>query len=117
MDWFRSILAGVGAAFDRTGAGPVAIPLAFALGLLSAVVSACCTLPVLSIVVGYAGTRLDHGVRARALSAGMFVLGSALALVILGAVRRPLGRWRRARLGATGNCSRGFSPSSWGWGR
>ena len=64
MDWIHSLLAGVGAAFDQTGAGPFAIPLAFLLGLLSAVVSTCCTLPVLSVIVGYAGTLSDRGTRA-----------------------------------------------------
>jgi cytochrome c biogenesis protein CcdA len=99
MDWFRTILASVSAAFDRTGAGPVAIPLAFALGLLSAVVSACCTLPVLSIVVGYAGTRTDRGSRAKVLAAGVFVLGAALALVILGIVAAAIGQVAQSTLG------------------
>jgi cytochrome c biogenesis protein CcdA len=92
-------LEGVGGAFDRTGAGPVAIPLAFALGLLSAVVSACCTLPVLSVVVGYAGTRSDKGTRARLVSAGVFVLGAALALVILGVVAAAIGQVAQSTLG------------------
>ena len=99
MDWLRSVLEGVGGAFDRTGAGPVAIPLAFALGLLSAVVSACCTLPVLSVVVGYAGTRSDKGTRARLVSAGVFVLGAALALVILGVVAAAIGQVAQSTLG------------------
>ena len=99
MDWLRTILEGVGGAFDRTGAGPVAIPLAFVLGLLSAVVSACCTLPVLSIVVGYAGTRTDRGARARVLASGVFVLGAALALVILGGVAAAIGQVAQSTLG------------------
>jgi len=99
MDWIRSLLTGVGAAFDHTGSGPVAIPLAFALGLLSAIVSACCTLPVLSIVVGYAGTRRDNGTRARLVSAGVFVLGAALALVILGGVAAAVGQVAQSALG------------------
>ena len=99
MDWIRTMLTGAGAAFDQAGAGPLAIPLAFALGLLSAVVSACCTLPVLSIVVGYAGTRSDRGARAKALSAGVFVLGAALALVILGGVAAAIGQVAQSTLG------------------
>ena len=54
------MLTSVTAAFDQAGVGFVAIPLALALGLLSAVVSACCTLPVLGIIVGYAGARKDN---------------------------------------------------------
>ena len=99
MDWLRSILTGVGAAFDQAGAGPFAIPLAFLLGLLSAVVSACCTLPVLSVVVGYAGTRSDHGTRARLMAAGVFVLGAALAFVILGGVAAGIGQVAQTTLG------------------
>ena len=99
MDWIRSMLAGVGTAFDQTNAGPFALPLAFLLGLLSAVVSACCTLPVLSVVVGYAGTRADRGTRAKLYSAGLFVLGAALALVILGGVAAAVGQVAQSTLG------------------
>jgi cytochrome c biogenesis protein CcdA len=99
MDWIHSLLAGVGAAFDQTGAGPFAIPLAFLLGLLSAVVSTCCTLPVLSVIVGYAGTRSDRGTRAKLYSAGFFVLGAALALVILGGVAAAVGQVAQSTLG------------------
>ncbi|MCE9614760.1 MAG: hypothetical protein K8T26_10825 [Lentisphaerae bacterium] len=99
MDWVRSILAGVGTSLDQAGAGPLAIPLAFLLGLLSAVVSACCTLPVLSIIVGYAGSRSDRGTRAKFLAAGVFVLGAALALMILGAVAAAIGQVAQSALG------------------
>ena len=70
MEWFRSLLTSATAAFDQAGVGFAAIPLALALGLLSAVVSACCTLPVLGIIVGYAGARKDNSLRSRLLSAG-----------------------------------------------
>lgn len=99
MDGVRSLLEWVGGAFDRTGSGLVAIPLAFVLGLLSAMVSACCTFPVLSVVVGYAGTRADRDARAKLLSAGVFVLGAALALVILGAVAAAIGQMAQSTLG------------------
>jgi cytochrome c biogenesis protein CcdA len=62
-------------------------------------VSACCTLPVLGIVVGYAGTRSDSGMRPRLLSAGVFVLGAALALVILGGVAALIGQVAQSALG------------------
>jgi len=99
MSGLRAFLDQIGAAFDQAGAGPVAIPLAFLLGLLSAVVSACCTLPVLSMVVGYAGTRSDRGARAKLFSAGVFVLGASLALVILGAVAAAVGQAAQSALG------------------
>jgi len=99
MEWIRSVMAGMGAAFDQAGAGPFVIPLAFLLGLLSAVASACCTLPVLSVIVGYAGTRSDRGTRAKLYAAGLFVLGAALALVILGAVAAGIGQAAQSTLG------------------
>ncbi|MBA4388172.1 MAG: hypothetical protein C0404_09340 [Verrucomicrobia bacterium] len=99
MEWLRSILDSVGSSFDQTSAGPWAILLAFLLGLLSAIVSACCTLPVLSIIVGYVGTRSDSGTRAKLLSAGVFVLGAALALVILGGVAAIIGQVAQSTLG------------------
>ncbi len=74
MEWFRSLLTSATAAVDQAGAGFAAIPLALALGLLSAVVSACCTLPVLGIIVGYAGARKDNSLRSRLLSAGFYFL-------------------------------------------
>ena len=99
MDGIRPMLASVGSALNQTNAGPFAIPLAFLLGLLSAVASACCTLPVLSIIVGYAGTRADRGTRAKLYSAGLFVLGAALALVLLGGVAAGIGQVAQRTLG------------------
>ena len=37
--------------------GPAALPLAFLLGLVSALASACCTLPAMGMLVAYSGTR------------------------------------------------------------
>ncbi len=99
MDWLRFLLTGAGAAFDQAGAGLVAIPLAFALGLLSAIVSACCTLPVLAVIVGYAGARADRNLRQRCLSAVYFLLGAVLALVILGGVAAAIGQVAQVTLG------------------
>jgi cytochrome c biogenesis protein CcdA len=86
-------------AFNQAGAGPLAILLVFLLGLLSAIVSACCTLPLLGVVVGYAGTRADRGVRERCLSAGSFFVGAVLALVILGGVAAAIGQVAQGTLG------------------
>ena len=99
MEWFRSMLTSATAAFDQAGVGFAAIPLALALGLLSAVVSACCTLPVLGIIVGFAGARKDNSLRARLLSAGSFFLGAVLSLVILGAVAAMVGQVAQGTLG------------------
>ena len=108
MEWFRSLLTSATAAFDQAGVGFAAIPLALALGLLSAVVSACCTLPVLGIIVGYAGARKDNSLRARLLSAGSFFLGAVLSLVILGAVAAMVGQVAQGTLGRYWKVFAGF---------
>ena len=108
MEWFRTMLTSATAAFDQAGVGFAAIPLALALGLLSAVVSACCTLPVLGIIVGYAGARKDNTLRARLLSAGSFFLGAVLSLVILGAVAAMVGQVAQGTLGRYWKVFAGF---------
>jgi cytochrome c biogenesis protein CcdA len=79
MQWAKTVL-------EQVGFRPMALPLAFVLGLASAVASACCTLPLLGAIVGYSGTREDRDRRTRFLAAVFFMLGSTIALVILGAV-------------------------------
>ena len=99
MDTLRALAGWAGAAFDQAGVGLLGIPLAFLLGLLSAVVSLCCTLPVLGVIVGYAGLDESRDRRARRLLAGGFLLGAAVALVILGAVAACIGQAAQNTLG------------------
>lgn len=99
MDWIKSILAGAGAAFDQAGMGLLAIPLAFLLGLLSALASACCTLPAMGMLVAYSGTREDANRRAVFVSAIAFMIGATLALIILGVVAGFVGQAAQALLG------------------
>jgi cytochrome c biogenesis protein CcdA len=77
----------------------IALPLAFALGLVSAVASACCTLPAMGVLVAYSGTRETRDRRSTALSALWFLLGTTLALVILGFVAGLVGQAAQAFLG------------------
>ena len=79
MQWAKTVL-------EQVGFRPVALPLALLLGLASAVASACCTLPLLGAIVGYSGTREDRDRRAKFLDALFFMLGTIIALIILGAV-------------------------------
>lgn len=99
MSGLTGILQGVTEAFDRTGAGFAAIPLSFLFGLLSALASACCALPVVGMVAGYAGARRDGGTRDRIASAGCFMLGTALALVLLGAAAATVGQVAQTAMG------------------
>ena len=86
MEPIQSIMQWAKTAFEQVGFRPVALPLAFVLGMASAVASACCTLPLLGAIVGYSGTREDRDRRTRLLAALFFMLGATIALIILGAV-------------------------------
>ena len=92
MDWARTVL-------EQVGFRPAALPLAFVLGLASAVASACCTLPLLGAIVGYSGTREDTDRRKDFLAALFFMLGTTLALVILGSVAGFVGQVAQDALG------------------
>jgi len=77
----------------------IALPLAFALGLVSALASACCTLPAMGMLVAYSGTRQVKDRRSTVLSALWFLLGATLALVIMGLVAGMVGQAAQAFLG------------------
>jgi cytochrome c biogenesis protein CcdA len=78
---------------------PVALPLAFLLGLVSAVASACCTLPAMGMLVAYSGTQQNVNRRESVLSAVWFLVGTTLALIILGFVAGLVGQAAQAFLG------------------
>ena len=99
MEWIQSALAWTRGAFDHVGLSPVAFPLSFLLGLVSAVAGACCTLPVLGAVVGYAGARQRLDRRANLFTAFFFMLGSTLAILILGGVAGFVGQVAQSSLG------------------
>lgn len=79
--------------------GPAALPLAFMLGLVSAVASTCCSLPAMGMLVAYSGTRQDVNRQAAFASATWFLVGATLALIILGFVAGLVGRTAQAFLG------------------
>ncbi len=79
--------------------GPMALPLAFLLGLVSAIASACCTLPAMGVLVAYSGTRRDTNRRAAAASAAWFLVGTTIALIILGFAAGLIGQAAQAFLG------------------
>jgi cytochrome c biogenesis protein CcdA len=79
--------------------GPAALPLAFLLGLLSAVASACCTLPAMGMLAAYSGTREDANRRTAFASAIAFMIGTTLALIVLGIVAGFVGQAAQALLG------------------
>ncbi len=99
MEWIQSASEWIKTAFNNAGLSPVAFPLAFLLGLVSAIASACCTLPVFGVVVGYAGTRQQADRRANLLTAFFFMFGSTLAILILGGVAGFVGQAAQSALG------------------
>jgi cytochrome c-type biogenesis protein len=93
------ILNRVTEALQAASMGPMALPLAFLLGLVSAVASACCTVPAMGMLVAYSGTRQDVDRRAALTSAIWFLIGTTLALIILGLVAGFVGQTAQAFLG------------------
>jgi cytochrome c biogenesis protein CcdA len=79
--------------------GPAALPLAFLLGLVSAVASACCTLPAMGMLVAYSGTREDANRQTAFASAISFAIGTTVALIVLGLVAGFVGQAAQALLG------------------
>ena len=92
MDMIQSIMAWASTVLEQTGFGLAALPLAFVLGLASAIASACCTLPLLGAIVGYSGSREESDRRAKFLGALFFMLGTIIALVILGSIAGLIGQ-------------------------
>ena len=79
--------------------GPVALPLAFLLGVVSAAASACCTLPAMGMLVAYSGSRKTSDRHAALTSAAWFLAGTTLALIILGLIAGLVGQAAQAFLG------------------
>ena len=93
------MLQAITQALQEGASGFIALPLAFALGVVSAVASACCTLPAMGMLVAYSGTRERTDRRATFASAAWFLVGTTLALVILGFVAGLIGQAAQAFLG------------------
>lgn len=99
VEWIQSVMQWAKALLEQVGFQPLALPLAFVLGLASAVASACCTLPLLGAIVGYSGAREDSNRKASYFSALFFMLGTTTALVVLGAVAGFIGQVAQDTMG------------------
>lgn len=99
MEWIQTITEWAKTLFEQTGFRPAALPLAFLLGLVSAVASACCTLPVLGAIVGYSGTKKRGDRKSNLFTALFFMLGTVAALVVLGSVAGFVGQVAQSVLG------------------
>lgn len=109
MDWMNAASEWAKAMLQQAGTSPLALPLAFLLGISSAAASACCTLPVFGAIVGYAGMRDSADKRSIYLGASGFMAGTALALIILGAVAGMIGQVAQTTLGQYWKIFAGFT--------
>lgn len=78
---------------------PIGLLFAFLLGTVSAVASTCCTLPALGLVAGYSGTKTEKTGKALLKSALLFMLGTIISLMIIGAVSGFVGQVAQNTLG------------------
>lgn len=93
------MLATITKTLQEASTSPMALPLAFLLGLISAIASACCTVPAMGMLIAYSGTRQDSSRRAAVVSALSFMIGTTLALIILGFIAGFVGQAAQALLG------------------
>ncbi len=73
---------------------------ALLLGLVSSVATAGCSLPVLGAIVGYSGTRKAKDYRAHIIAALSFMLGTMIAIMILGSVTGFIGQIAQSTMGS-----------------
>lgn len=79
----QELIISIKSMFDSIGYGPMSVALSFLLGLLSAVASACCTLPLLGILAAYSVVRKDD--RASIFRNGLlFMAGVVFTLLVIG---------------------------------
>lgn len=78
---------------------PIGLLFAMLLGAVSAIASTCCTLPALGLVAGYSGTKTEKTGKALFKSALFFMLGTVIALMIIGAASGFVGQVAQTALG------------------
>lgn len=78
---------------------PIGLLFALILGAVSAAASSCCTLPALGLVAGYSGTQHQGNRRDIVKSALLFMVGTIISLMIIGAVSGFVGQVAQSTLG------------------
>lgn len=78
---------------------PIGLLFSFALGAVSAAASTCCTLPALGLVAGFSGTQEQHTKKDILKSALLFMLGTVISLMIIGAISGFVGQIAQTTLG------------------
>ena len=78
---------------------PLGLVFALLLGMVSAVTSACCTLPALGILVGYSAAQTNANRKAAVRTAILFTLGTIVSLMVIGGVAGFVGQIAQSVLG------------------
>jgi cytochrome c biogenesis protein CcdA len=86
-------------ALQEVASQPLGLVFALVLGVVSAVTSACCTLPALGILVGYSGAQTNDNRRAAVRRAILFTLGTIVSLMIIGGIAGFVGQVAQNSLG------------------
>ena len=89
----------VSTTLQNVATNPLGLFFALLLGLVSAVTSACCTLPALGVLVGYSGSQSNRDKKTAVQTAVLFTLGIVLSLMIIGAIAGFIGQTAQAALG------------------
>ena len=86
-------------ALQQASSQPLGLLLAVLLGTLSAVTSACCTLPALGVLIGYSGAQESGSKKLAFKKALFFTLGTIVSLMIVGGVAGFIGQVANVSLG------------------
>ena len=84
---------------QQVASQPMGLLFALLLGTVSAVTSACCTLPALGILVGYSGAQTNNNRQMALKSALFFTLGTIISLMIIGGTAGFIGQMAQSGLG------------------
>ncbi len=87
------------ASLRHAASEPIGLLFALVLGIVSAVTSACCTLPALGILIGYSAAREEKSRRTAVMSAAYFTGGILLSLMVIGGLAGYFGQVAQASLG------------------
>lgn len=82
--------------------------LALTLGLLSALASSCCTLPVIGMLAAYSGTQESKTKKDSIISSVCFLFGTIIALIIFGLIAGFVGQKAQSFLGKYWKIFAGF---------
>jgi len=81
----QGLLSSAKTLLESGGYGPLSLVFSFIVGILSAVGSACCTLPIIGALAGYSVIRKED--RSSVLRSGLlFMAGSIVTLVAIGSI-------------------------------